>query len=145
MIQSLRAWLQPQVAWVKMANQLHMTGCSCAVGTPNNIWYYVNWPTSLLGKRGGSWRRKQFDLVHFIVSISQQKINVCSTAFRYQLFKSGFLHLTGQPYCKKSRSAKVKDGITNLILWNYLIDRYTMFKISHFQPQLSGTWKILII
>ncbi len=25
--------------------------------------------------------------------------------------KSGFLHLTGQPYCKKSRSAKVKDGI----------------------------------
>ncbi len=25
--------------------------------------------------------------------------------------KSGFLHLMGQPYCKKSRSAKVKDGI----------------------------------
>jgi hypothetical protein len=29
---------------------------------------------------------------------------------------SGLLHLTGQPYCKKSRSAKVKDGIINLIL-----------------------------
>jgi len=25
--------------------------------------------------------------------------------------KSGLLHLTGQPWCKKSRSAKVKDGI----------------------------------
>jgi hypothetical protein len=30
--------------------------------------------------------------------------------------KSGVFHLTGQPYCKKSRSAKVKDGIINLIL-----------------------------
>jgi hypothetical protein len=33
--------------------------------------------------------------------------------------KSGLLHLTGQTYCKKSRSAKVKDGIINR---NYLID-----------------------
>jgi hypothetical protein len=38
--------------------------------------------------------------------------------------KSGLLHLTGQPYCKKSRSAKVKDGIINLFLWNYLVGRY---------------------
>jgi hypothetical protein len=38
--------------------------------------------------------------------------------------KSGLLHLTVQPYCKKCRSAKVKDGIINLILRNYLIDRY---------------------
>jgi hypothetical protein len=38
--------------------------------------------------------------------------------------KSGLLHLTVQPYCKKSRSAKVKDGIINLFLWNYLIGRY---------------------
>jgi hypothetical protein len=37
--------------------------------------------------------------------------------------KSGHLHLTGQPYRKKSRSAKVKDGIINLILMNYLVDR----------------------
>jgi hypothetical protein len=35
--------------------------------------------------------------------------------------KAGLLHLTGQP-----RSAKVKDGIINLILRNYLIDRYTI-------------------
>jgi hypothetical protein len=34
--------------------------------------------------------------------------------------KSGLLHLIRQPYCKKSRSAKVKDGI----LRNYLVDRY---------------------
>jgi hypothetical protein len=32
------------------------------------------------------------------------------------LHKSGLLHLTGQPYWKKSRSAKVKDGIINLFL-----------------------------
>ncbi len=38
--------------------------------------------------------------------------------------KSGHLHLTGKPYCKKHTSAKVKDGIINLILRNYLVDRY---------------------
>ncbi len=30
--------------------------------------------------------------------------------------KSGFLHLTSQPYCKKCRSAKVKDGIITYFL-----------------------------
>ncbi len=39
--------------------------------------------------------------------------------------KTGLLHLTGQPYCKNSRSAKVKDAIINLILKNYFVDRYT--------------------
>ncbi len=39
--------------------------------------------------------------------------------------KSDLLHLTGQPYYKKSKSAKVKDGIVNLILRNYLVDQYT--------------------
>jgi len=39
--------------------------------------------------------------------------------------KSGLLHLTGQPYCKKSRSAKVKDGIINLFLRNYLVGQYS--------------------
>jgi len=34
--------------------------------------------------------------------------------------KSGLLHLTGWPDCKKSRLAKVKDGIKNLILRNKL-------------------------
>jgi hypothetical protein len=38
--------------------------------------------------------------------------------------KSGLLYLTGQPYYKKSRSAKVKDVVINLFLRNYLVDRY---------------------
>jgi hypothetical protein len=40
--------------------------------------------------------------------------------------KYGLLLLNSQPYCKKSRSAKVKAGIINLILRNYLVDRYTI-------------------
>ncbi len=35
--------------------------------------------------------------------------------------KSDLLYLTGQTYRKKSRLAKVKDGIINLILRNYLV------------------------
>ncbi len=50
--------------------------------------------------------------------------------------KSGLLRLTGQPYCKESRSAKVKDGVINLILRNNLIDRYT---ILHFETALYST------
>ncbi len=30
--------------------------------------------------------------------------------------KSSLLHLTGQPYCKKCRPAKVKDGIITYFL-----------------------------
>jgi hypothetical protein len=36
--------------------------------------------------------------------------------------KSGLLHFTVQSYCKNCRSAKVKDGIINLILGNHLVD-----------------------
>jgi hypothetical protein len=43
--------------------------------------------------------------------------------------ESGLLHLSGKPYCKKSRSAKVKDGIINLILRNYLMHQYTQHNI----------------
>jgi hypothetical protein len=51
--------------------------------------------------------------------------------------KSSLLHLTGQPYCKKSRSAKVNDGIINLFLRNYLVDRYRSFSTGNsFQPSL---------
>ncbi len=38
--------------------------------------------------------------------------------------KSDLLYLTSQTYRKKSRLAKVKDGIINLILRNYLIGQY---------------------
>jgi hypothetical protein len=51
--------------------------------------------------------------------------------------KSGLLHLTAQPYCKQSRSEKVKDGIINLILGNYLIDRYTHQQSLHFEGLLD--------
>jgi hypothetical protein len=40
--------------------------------------------------------------------------------------QSGLFHFTSQPYCKNCRSAKAKDGIINLILRNYLIDRYNI-------------------
>jgi hypothetical protein len=43
--------------------------------------------------------------------------------------KSGLLHLTGRPYCKKCRSAKVKDGIRNYCLRNYLVLKYSFFHI----------------
>jgi hypothetical protein len=36
--------------------------------------------------------------------------------------KSGLLQLTDQPHLKKGRSAKVKDGIRNYSLRNYLND-----------------------
>ncbi len=52
------------------------------------------------------------------------------------LHKSGLLYLTGQPYSKKSRSAKVKDGIINLFLSNYLIHTRTFAPGRPFQPSL---------
>jgi len=41
--------------------------------------------------------------------------------------KSSLLHLTGRPYWKKSRSAKVKDGIINLFPRNNVIDQYNIW------------------
>ncbi len=45
--------------------------------------------------------------------------------------KSGLLNLTGWPYCKKGRSARVKDGIINLILRNYLVECYSGVRRKH--------------
>ncbi len=39
--------------------------------------------------------------------------------------KSGLLHLTGQPNSQKGILAKAKVGIVNLILRNYVVDKYT--------------------
>jgi len=47
--------------------------------------------------------------------------------------KSGLLYLTGHSYCKNCKSAKVKDGIINLILRNYLVDQY---KVQAVYPKL---------
>jgi len=55
--------------------------------------------------------------------------------------KSGLLNLIGQPYCNKGRSAKVKNGIRNLILRNYLIDRYTSNNNHH----VHACWALLVI
>jgi len=41
--------------------------------------------------------------------------------------KSGLLHLIGQHYCKESRSAKVNNGIINLLLRNYRVDQFGTF------------------
>jgi hypothetical protein len=43
---------------------------------------------------------------------------------------NSLLHLSGQPYCKKGRSAKVKDGIINLILRDYVLDRYMVSQLT---------------
>jgi hypothetical protein len=43
--------------------------------------------------------------------------------------KSGLLHLTGRPYCKKGRSAKFKDGIRKLIFRNYLDNQYSKISL----------------
>ncbi len=46
--------------------------------------------------------------------------------------KSGFLHLMGQPYRKKSRSAKVKHGIITYFLGTIsLIDTESTQKMIH--------------
>jgi hypothetical protein len=50
-------------------------------------------------------------------------------------FKSGPLHFTGQPYCKKDRSAKVKDGIINLFFGAItLFDTFRTFSNFYSQP-----------
>jgi hypothetical protein len=47
--------------------------------------------------------------------------------------KSSLLHLTSQPYWKKSRSAKVKDGIINLFLETIsLIDTAAIYDLNVF-------------
>ncbi len=63
-------------------------------------------------------------IILFIVSISQQESMFVVLHSDINSLKPGLLHLTGKLYCKKSRSEKVKDGIINLILRIYLIDRY---------------------
>ncbi len=52
-------------------------------------------------------------IILFIVSKSQQEINVLVLHSYINSHKSGPLHLIGQPYSKKGRSARAKDGISN--------------------------------
>jgi hypothetical protein len=75
-------------------------------------------------------KRKHFDFSSFyclLFPFHKRKSMFAVLHSDINSLKSGLLRLTGQPYCKKSRSAKVKDGIINLILGNYLIDNMAKF------------------
>ncbi len=75
-------------------------------------------------------KRNTLILVHFIgLLFPFHKRKSMFTVLHSDInsLKSGLLYLTVLPYCKKSRSAKVKDGIINFILRNYLIDRYKVW------------------
>jgi hypothetical protein len=52
--------------------------------------------------------------------------------------KSSLLHLMGQPYCKKCRSAKVKDGIITYFLGT--ISLFTTEKVSQFMMPLMSIY-----
>jgi len=66
-------------------------------------------------------------LVHFIVyCFHNRKSKFAALHSDINSLKSGLRHLTGQPYCKKSRSAK----IINLIIRNYFIDQYILNSIA---------------
>jgi hypothetical protein len=73
-------------------------------------------------------KRNTLVLVHFLLlfPFHKRKSMIAVLHSDINSLMSGLLYLTGQPCCKKSRSAKVKDGIINLILRNYLVDRYTV-------------------
>ncbi len=66
----------------------------------------------------------------FLVNLGNQCFQYCIQISTL----SSLAHLTDQPGCKKGRLAKVKDGIRNLILCNYLIDRYRVW--------LFGFWSV---
>jgi hypothetical protein len=68
-------------------------------------------------------KRNTLIIVHFIVYFTRG--NQCFAVLHWDI--NSLLHLAGHSDCKKSRSAKVKDGIIKLILRNYLIDRYMWF------------------
>jgi hypothetical protein len=91
----------------------------------------LKWTTYKVGKGGGSWRRKHFGFSSFyrlLFCFLNKKSMFAVLHSDINSFKSGLLHLTGQPYCKKCIIAKVKDGIINLILWNYIIDQYSSYQ-----------------
>ncbi len=85
-------------------------------------------PTNLLiGKGGGSWRQKTLWFLSsfycLLLPFHNRKSIFAVLHSDIDSLKSGLRHLTGQPYRKKTRSAKVKGGIINLILRNIsLID-----------------------
>jgi hypothetical protein len=55
---------------------------------------------------------------------------------------SGLLHLSSQPYCEKSRSAKEKDGIINLILRNYVAYWTYLYVRQKIKCREYGPWHL---
>jgi len=102
-----------------------------------NVLYFrpwiMNWPTSLVGREGGSWGQKTSCFSTFQCLLFQnlnRKSMFAALHSDSNSLKTGLLYLTVQPYCKKGRSEIVKDGIINLILRNYLADRYRSFTLN---------------
>ncbi len=56
--------------------------------------------------------------------------------------KSGLLHLTGQPYFKKGRSAKVKDGIGKTKALGTILLIYTPVNNGRKLLIMIATWQI---
>jgi hypothetical protein len=54
--------------------------------------------------------------------------------------KSVLFQFTGQPYCKDCQLAKVKYGIINLILRNYLVDRYMAVTVPKSSALALAPW-----
>ncbi len=100
------------------------------------VWYqlYDNWQFLFLfakqtnpNQTGGRWYSDTSPLS--IPWFHDRKSKFAVLHSDINSLKSGLLHLTGEPYCQKSRSAKVKDGIKNLIHKNYLVDWYTGMRV----------------
>jgi len=76
-------------------------------------------PHPKLAKEVGHEEENNLFLVHCILfQFHNRKSMFAVQHSDINSLKSGFIHLTGQPYCKKSGSAKVKDGIINLVCMN---------------------------
>jgi hypothetical protein len=91
-------------------------------------------PPHKLVKEVGREDRKQLvftSLLRLLFQLLNRKSMFAVLHSDINSLKSGLLHLTEQSYCKKGRSAKVKDGIIDLILRNYLVDRYNQWSYDY--------------
>ncbi len=82
----------------------------------------LNWPTSWVGKGGGSWRRKQFVFRSMFQNLNRKSMLAVLPSDINSLI-SGLLHLTGKPYCKKTRFSKSQR-------WNYKLNSKELFRWS---------------
>ncbi len=105
-------FLKPRLHWQSLLEKL--SGLSCFNYTPRAVFDVT--PTNLCAL---GWSNKKMILL-ILLHHSRKPRQVLHS--HINSLKSGLLYMTSQPYCREGRSAKVKDGIINLILRNYLID-----------------------